>query len=228
MLEKSLEYVLPHFNERPEAVPIDTIIIHYTGKKDCVSWYLEALEIEVSAHYLISKQGKIFSVVPEHLRAWHAGKSFWRGQEKVNDFSIGIELDNNGNEPFPMEQMNSLVKLSHELITRYPINPLKVLGHSDVAPNRKRDPGKFFDWAYLAQNNIGVMPTKSALTISDTRKIQEMLSQYGYKIDVTGEIDQQTSDVMQAFNDHFNQECKTHWDEYSQGALHELLGYLLK
>jgi N-acetylmuramoyl-L-alanine amidase len=228
MLEKSLEYVLPHFNQRPESVLIDTIVIHYTGKKDCVSWYLEALEIGVSAHYLISKQGKIFAVVPEHLRAWHAGESSWMGREKVNDFSIGIELDNNGNEPFSIEQMLYLVKLIQELIAKYSISHLRVLGHSDVAPSRKRDPGKLFDWKFLAKNNIGIIPPKTALAIPETRKIQEMLAQYGYKIEITGEFEQQTLNVMQAFNDHFNQECTTHWDDYSQGALNELLSYLLK
>lgn len=226
MLKKSNRFSLPHFNERPPNSNIDTIVIHYTEKKDIITWYNEALEIGVSAHYLISKQGEIYSVVSDNFRAWHAGESFWRGRNNVNDFSIGIELDNNGKEPFSNLLMHTLSQLCHELISIYPINKFNIVGHSDVAPSRKADPGKFFDWNFLAQNNIGIMPPiLLEAGIKNITTIQRMLADYGYKIDISGIKDQQTINVMKAFNMHFNQNCKEEWNKNSQGILEYLLKY---
>ena len=203
---------------------IDTIVIHYTEKKDDLDWHLAALELKVSAHYLINKNGKIFSVVPDHLRAWHAGESCWRGREKVNDFSIGIELDNNGREEFSKALMDSLIALCHELIKLHPIDQYNIIGHSDVAPGRKGDPGKLFNWKLLAENGIGIMPKKLVeASIPETKVIQKMLAEYGYNIDITGEMDQRTLNVMKAFNEHFNQKCLEDWDINSQAALVSLL-----
>lgn len=225
MLQRSLEYRSPNFNERPENTKIDTIVIHYTEKKDDITWHLEALELKVSAHYLINREGKIFSVVPDHLRAFHAGKSFWRGREKVNDFSIGIELDNNGKEKFSSSLMKSLISLCNELTQKHPIDPHNIIGHSDVAPGRKSDPGRLFDWRLLAENGIGLMPKNLVPTtvIPNIEAVQKMLSEYGYKIEVTGVLDQKTLDVMKAFNEHFNQECLKNWDIKSQIMLESLL-----
>ncbi|MCT4635647.1 MAG: N-acetylmuramoyl-L-alanine amidase [Rickettsiales bacterium] len=225
MLPKSLEYRSPNFNERPENTKIDTIVIHYTEKEDDVTWHLEALELKVSAHYLINREGKVFSVVPDHLRAFHAGKSFWRGREKVNDFSIGIELDNNGKENFSDALMDSLISLCKELIYKHPIDPFNIIGHSDVAPGRKSDPGRLFDWDLLAKNGIGVMPKNLVPTtvIPNIEAIQMMFSEYGYKIEVNGVLDQSTLDVMKAFNEHFNQRCLENWDIKSQMMLESLL-----
>lgn len=228
MLQKSLEYISPNFNDRPENTKIDTIVIHYTEKKDDITWHLEALELKVSAHYLINREGKIFLVVPDHLRAFHAGKSFWRGREKVNDFSIGIELDNNGKEEFSSPLMSSLISLCDELIHKHPIDPFNIIGHSDVAPGRKSDPGRLFDWELLAKEGIGVIPKNFIPTtvIPDIKTIQSMLSKYGYKIDITGVLDQVTLDVMKAFNEHFNQKCSKEWDIKSQMMLESLLNSL--
>lgn len=227
MLQKSLEYRSPNFNERPENTKIDTIVIHYTEKEDHLAWHLEALELKVSAHYLINREGKVFSVVPDNLRAFHAGKSFWRGREKVNDFSIGIELDNNGKEKFSEALMNSLISLCKELIYKYPIDPFNIIGHSDVAPGRKSDPGRLFDWNLLAKNGIGVMPRNLAPTtvMPNIETIQRMFSKYGYGIEITGILDQRTLDVMKAFNEHFNQQCPNNWDIKSQMMLEALLIY---
>lgn len=224
MLKKSYEFNLPHFNERPKEAIIDTIVIHYTEKIDDTSWYKAALEIGVSSHYLINKQGKIYSVVPDNFRAWHAGESFWRGRKKINDCSIGIELDNNGQEAFSKNLMASLIELCHELILNHPIDPFNIIGHADIAPGRKSDPGKLFDWRLLAQNSIGIMP-KNLLqtTIPDIKVVQSMLAEYGYKIDITGIKDQKTLDVMHAFNEHFNQQCSKNWDLNSQMMLEALL-----
>lgn len=228
MLQKSLEYISPNFNERPDNTKIDTIVIHYTEKRDDITWHLEALELKVSAHYLINREGKIFSVVPDHLRAFHAGKSFWRGRDKVNDFSIGIELDNNGKEEFSGPLMGSLMSLCHELMRNHPIDQSNIIGHSDVSPGRKSDPGRLFDWEMLAEEGIGIIPKNFILTtvIPDIKTIQSMLGKYGYKIDATGILDQVTLDVMKAFNEHFNQECLQNWDMKSQMMLESLLNSL--
>lgn len=223
MLKKNYSFTLPHFNERPIGSIINTIVIHYTEKKDFITWYNEALKIGVSAHYLISKQGEIYSIVEDHFRAWHAGESFWRGKDKLNDFSIGIELDNNGKEAFSSLLMDSLIKLCKDLISNYPIDQFNVIGHSDVSPQRKSDPGRFFDWKLLAENNIGVMPPSLELEIPNIITIQKMLFNYGYKIQISGIKDEQTINVMRAFNMHFNQDCEDHWDKKSQGALWSVL-----
>lgn len=219
----------PNYDQRPNNTIIDTIIIHHTKMPDYIS-ALKRLcdpEAKVSAHYLINKQGEIFLLVADDLRAFHAGVSYWRGREKVNDFSIGIELDNNGEEEFSSELMNSLIELCHKLINSYPIDKFNVIGHSDVAPGRKDDPGALFDWVLLAQNNIGVMPEKSgAKEIPDIKIIQTSLAKYGYKIEITGQKDQQTLNVMKAFNEHFNQKCGEDWNLNSQGMLEELIKLL--
>ena len=230
MLKKNKFYTSPNFEQRPTGVKIDTIIIHYTEMKDDVS-ALERLcnkEAKVSAHYLINKQGTIFALIPESLRAWHAGISYWKGRDKVNDFSIGIELDNNGNEEFSSPLMNSLISLCQELIKTHPINPFYILGHSDIAPDRKTDPGRYFNWEILAKNNIGIYPNKlNKAEIANIKTIQTMLAEYGYKLEITGIIDQATLNVMRAFNEHFNQQCLDPWNERSQAMLNELI-YLLR
>lgn len=219
-------YISPNFGERPSETKIDTIVIHYTDMKDAKS----ALErlcdkiAEVSSHYLINKQGKIFSLVPDHLRAWHAGLSCWRGKEKVNDYSIGIELDNNGKEEFSKPLMNSLINLCHVLMKKHPIEQRNIIGHSDIIPPRKFDPGRLFDWKLLAKNGIGILPEVSSFEqISSILEIQKKLLQYGYKIEISGFIDQQTKDVMRAFNEHFNPACYQDWDERSQAILSALM-----
>ena len=178
-------------------------------------------EAKVSAHYLINKQGTIFALIPESLRAWHAGISYWKGRDKVNDFSIGIELDNNGNEEFSTPLMNSLISLCQELIKTHPINPFYILGHSDIAPDRQTDPGRYFNWEILAKNKL------NKAEIANIKTIQTMLAEYGYKLEITGIIDQATLNVMRAFNEHFNQQCLDPWNERSQAMLNELI-YLLR
>lgn len=219
-------YTSPNFGERPSGIKIDTIVIHYTDMKDAKS-ALERLcdkDAEVSSHYLIDKQGQIFSLVPDHLRAWHAGLSCWRGREKVNDYSIGIELDNNGKEEFSKDLMDSLINLCHFLIKKHPIEQRNIVGHSDIIPPRKFDPGRLFDWKLLAKNGIGIFPEAGSLEqISSILKIQQKLLRYGYKIEVNGLLDQQTKDVMRAFNEHFNQDCYQDWNEKSQAILFALM-----
>ncbi len=226
MLKKNYKFISPNFGLRPAGMPIDTIIIHYTEMKNDISAleHLCDIKTEVSSHYLINKKGEIFSLVPDHLRAWHAGPSCWRNREKVNDFSIGIELDNNGKEEFSVPLIKSLIKLCHELIQAHPIDQFNIIGHSDIVPSRKFDPGRLFNWQMLAENGIGIFPNAlEEVDIPETLLIQNMLERYGYKIELTGVMDQLTIDVMRAFNEHFNPLSYEVWNKKSQAMLQALL-----
>ncbi|MCB1650820.1 MAG: N-acetylmuramoyl-L-alanine amidase [Alphaproteobacteria bacterium] len=151
-------YTSPNFEGRAEGQAPSMILIHYTGMQTG----REALErlcdpaAKVSAHYVIEEDGRIFALVSEDKRAWHAGVSCWEGQTDINSLSIGIELVNPGHEwgyrPFPPAQMQSLAALCKDIMARHEIKT--VLGHSDVAPDRKQDPGELFDWAWLAAQGI--------------------------------------------------------------------------
>ena len=152
----------PNYNERPAGTEIKSIIIHYTGMKDAQS-ALDRLcnhESEVSAHYTIDEDGTTYKHVDPYYRAWHAGKSKWGHYENFNDFSIGIELVNPGHEhgyrPFPEDQIEVLIDLLRDLERRFPIDLNLVLGHSDIAPGRKRDPGRLFPWDRLVEENLAI------------------------------------------------------------------------
>ena len=151
----------PNHGPRPDGCAVDMVILHYTGMPDAAG-ALERLcdrEAGVSAHYLVERDGAVTALVPEHRRAWHAGVASWRGATDINDRSIGIELVNPGHRwgylPFPPEQMSALVALCREIVARHAIDPGRILGHSDVAPARKSDPGELFDWRGLAHEGVG-------------------------------------------------------------------------
>lgn len=154
---KSLNY-----EERPKGVEPNILLMHYTGMEsmEAARERLSDPESKVSAHYLVDEDGRVFDLVHHKKRAWHAGVSFWRGETDINSYSIGIEIVNPGHEfgyrPFPKEQMQAVLKLSREMMDVYDID--HVLAHSDVAPERKQDPGELFDWQWLAQNGVGYWP----------------------------------------------------------------------
>ena len=142
----------PNFDKRPKGQKIKSIIIHYTGMKDFQSALKRLCDkkSKVSCHYLIGRNGQIINLVNESYRAWHAGISYWRGVKNINNCSIGIELENPGHEfgykSFTKRQMLSLIYLCKKIKKKYNIDPDWVLGHSDIAPKRKKDPGNKFDW----------------------------------------------------------------------------------
>ncbi|MCB2084799.1 MAG: N-acetylmuramoyl-L-alanine amidase, partial [Sphingomonadaceae bacterium] len=164
ILNINKEFCSHNWDERPLDAVIDTLVLHYTGMPTA----LEALErlcepqSKVSAHYLIDEDGVVFLLVPEEKRAWHAGVSYWRGRENINHYSIGIELVNPGHafgyRPFPEPQMRALLVLCEALHNRHPIDPRNVVGHSDIAPGRKQDPGELFEWKRLADKDFGLWP----------------------------------------------------------------------
>lgn len=209
----------PNHGERTEG-PVDILLLHYTGMPDherSLAWLCNP-QSGVSAHYFVCEDGRVFSLVPEDRRAWHAGRSRWGDTRDVNSRSIGIEIANAGHPgglpDFPDGQIAGVIALCRDIVGRHPIPPHRVLAHSDVAPGRKIDPGEKFPWTHLAAAGIGhwVEPEPLAAT-GDTSQpgesagsveaLQQMLALYGYGIEITGDLDRQTEAVVAAFQSHF-------------------------
>tara|TARA_Y100000590_G_C15553680_1_gene951914 strand:- start:56 stop:802 length:747 start_codon:yes stop_codon:yes gene_type:complete len=170
------------FGKRRKGTSIKYIIIHYTAMIDCA----EALRFlcdkknKVSSHFLISKNGKIYHLVDMKKRAWHAGKSFWKNIEDINSYSIGIELDNSGYlnnfENYSSKQINSLIKLIKNIVQKYNIDITNILGHSDISPYRKIDPGEKFPWKILKKHKLSYFPGK--ISEKTQRKIEKNLKKH--------------------------------------------------
>lgn len=165
---KLIDTPSPNFDERK--LPITMIVLHYTGMVDGESAIarLRDPDAKVSAHYLVAEDGTVLRMVDEEKRAWHAGRSHWRGITDVNSASVGIEIVNPGHEfgyrPFPDEQMSSVIPLVAEIKDRYQITRGNVVGHSDIAPARKQDPGELFPWHSLARLRLALpRPTKNLM-----------------------------------------------------------------
>jgi N-acetylmuramoyl-L-alanine amidase len=163
------ERLSPNHDDRPAGTPIDTLVLHYTGMQTAKAALDRLCDLtplpplpRVSCHYLVEEDGLVWQLVPEARRAWHAGVSFWRGNDTLNGRSIGIEIVNPGHEwgyrPFPALQMAAVADLCLDILGRHPIPACNVVAHSDVAPDRKQDPGELFDWEGLAANGIGLWP----------------------------------------------------------------------
>jgi N-acetylmuramoyl-L-alanine amidase len=177
----------PNFEPRRGADKPSLVVFHYTGMKDGPS----ALErlcdplSKVSAHYLVEEDGRVYKLVDEKMRAWHAGVAFWRGIDDVNSHSIGIEIVNPGHEfgyrPFPQRQMEAVRDLGVDIACRYKLGPRAFLGHSDIAPLRKQDPGELFDWKFLAQAGIGYWPEKTPeVKDMSVKEAEDLLCRIGY------------------------------------------------
>lgn len=208
----------PSPNHGERRLPVDMLVLHYTGMTSAEA-ALERLcdpAAEVSSHYLIDEDGRVFGLVEESRRAWHAGRSRWRRCDDVNSASIGIELVNPGHEfgyrTFPEAQMAALVTLCGAILARHAIPPRNVVGHSDVAPLRKQDPGELFDWLRLAAAGIGVWPRPvegrgrdlgPGDTGEDVERFQAALATWGYGLVADGRYGAETEAVMTAFQRHF-------------------------
>lgn len=173
----------PNFGPRRDGLVPELVVIHYTAMQSC-----EAAERalcdparEVSAHYLISEAGEVIALVDEAMRAWHAGAGSWAGREDVNSRSIGIELANDGATPFAAAQMDALERLLAGLLARWQIPPEGVIGHSDMAPGRKIDPGPRFDWQRLARQGLSVWPEIAGEEApTDERAFTKAARRFGY------------------------------------------------
>lgn len=231
------------FRSSREGTAIDMLVLHYTGTQTSE----EALDIlsgaagkEVSAHYTIDEDGSIYHHVPEDEKAWHAGISQWRGVYNVNASSIGIEIVNPGHEfgyrAFPKSQMLAVAELSQAIIARHHIPARNVVGHSDVAPSRKEDPGELFDWPWLATQGVGLWPDFCTRSISNinlllegdasdrVQSMQRRLAEYGYGVPQSGLFCPLTKSVVSAFQRHWRpQDISGQWDTDADARLDELL-----
>ena len=163
-----IEAPSPNFDDR--TLPITMIVLHYTGMVDGESAIARLRDpgAKVSSHYVVAEDGTVLRLVPEDKRAWHAGQSHWRDVDDVNSASIGIEIVNPGHEfgyrPFPDEQIEAVIRLVHDIKDRYQITRGNIVGHSDIAPARKRDPGELFPWSRLARLRLALpRPTRNLM-----------------------------------------------------------------
>lgn len=207
-----LTHTSPNFNFRADDRTPDMIILHYTGMKTgkAAVHHLRNPKAHVSAHYVVEEDGQVLSLVEEDKRAWHAGLSFWAGETDINSASIGIEIVNPGHEfgyrAFPERQMQAVTDLVLDIKARHGIADARILGHSDVAPARKQDPGELFDWKGLAAAGAGLwvnVGTDEALPDYDLEELQRRLVAFGYGLAVTGEMDIVTNQVITAFQRHW-------------------------
>lgn len=235
-----IEAPSPNFDARNK-VP-DMLVLHYTGMQTGEA-ALEQLrngerEGRVSSHYMVEEDGRIFRLVPEERRAWHAGVSFWKGEEGVNHASIGVEIVNPGHEfgyrPFPDVQIAAVIALIADIRTRWSIDDNRILGHSDVAPGRKQDPGELFPWKTLAEAGHGVWaeadpapgePLSEGAEGVGVFALQAGLTRLGYDCAPSGQFDAKTKDIVQAFQRHWVQ---SRWDGVADGRTRATLMAVLR
>ncbi|MHB2167577.1 N-acetylmuramoyl-L-alanine amidase [Alsobacter sp. R-9] len=209
----------PNQNERRDGRRPDMIVLHYTGMVDAASAVQRLTNplAEVSSHYLVFEDGRIFQLVSEAARAWHAGVSIWAGERDLNSSSIGIEIVNPGHDggypDYPAVQVDAVSALCRDIAERHRIPAVRILAHSDIAPLRKADPGEKFPWHRLAADGVGhwVPPAAASEGRSFARgdegqpiqALQALLRMYGYGIEITGVFDDLTEAVVTAFQRHF-------------------------
>jgi N-acetylmuramoyl-L-alanine amidase len=212
----------PNHDERAQGTAIDILLLHYTGMETTAA-AIERLSdpsAKVSAHYVIDEGGQVLQLVPEARRAWHAGLSSWEGATDINSRAIGIEIGNSGHSfgypDFPDAQIEAVIALCRDIVARRRIRADRVLAHSDVAPQRKSDPGEKFPWARLHRAGVGqwaapVLAAGAAVCGPGDRgaavaALQDALKRYGYGIEANGRYDDLTVAVVTAFQRHFRPE----------------------
>lgn len=214
---KITDHFSPNCHARSSRV--NSLVLHYTDmlSADAAIELLCDPKTKVSSHYLIDKQGKIFRLVEEDKVAYHAGVSYWRGQEGLNESSIGIEIDNYGHafgpEPFPQLQIKGLVELLNDIRSRHSIKDTHIVAHSDIAPLRKKDPGELFPWAHLHQKGHGIWvppkeqdlksPSFGMVSGAMLMNTQKLLRKIGYDVPENGILDEKIKAIITAFQRHF-------------------------
>ena len=208
----------PSPNLDARTAPPDILVLHYTGMKTGP----EALDrlrdpvAKVSSHYMVEEDGRIFRLVPEERRAWHAGVSYWKGERNINGVSIGVEIVNPGHEfgyrPFPDAQIEAVISLVTDIRSRWQIGDDRIVGHSDVAPARKDDPGELFPWKRLAQAGHGLwvettpapgLPLAEGEESTAVFALQAGFTRLGYDLPPSGRFDADTKAVVTAFQRHW-------------------------
>jgi N-acetylmuramoyl-L-alanine amidase len=230
----------PNHGERADLRKPDMILLHYTGMgtADAALDWLCREESQVSSHYFVFEDGRVLQLVPEERRAWHAGKSSWQKQGDINSLSIGIEIANAGHPGglphFPDAQVAAVIELCRDCGDRWSITPERVLGHSDVAPVRKVDPGERFPWGRLHAQGVGHWVEPAPISGGrffqkgdvgqPIEALQSMLSLYGYGTEINGEFTTQLEGDVAAFQRHFRQERVDGIADFSTiDTLHRLL-----
>ena len=238
----------PNFGTRYDGKTIDSIVLHYTGMRNgpaAEDWLCDPAS-GVSSHYLVHEDGRAVQMVREVDRAWHAGIGCWHGERDMNSVSVGIEIVNRGHldgaegdelDPFPDAQIETVIALCEDVVRRWTIDPNRVLGHSDLAPHRKRDPGEAFPWGRLCEHGIG--PCVDPEPIGGGRflqrgeagepvaALQAMLAMLGFEIEPTGRFCEHTEVTVRAFQRHWRPErIDGVADASTVTTLHRLLGHI--
>jgi N-acetylmuramoyl-L-alanine amidase len=230
----------PNFNGR-KGKAISHIILHYTGMQsgEAALARLCDPQAEVSAHYVVFQEGQITQCVDENMRAWHAGLSCWQGERDMNSTSIGVEIVNKGHEwgyeEFPPAQIEALISLCQDIKTRHALPKHNILGHSDIAPKRKEDPGEKFPWGMLATHGLG-FPLPVCTPSSEVRyalhdeglpvrALQSLFARFGYDCPINGVYEAETQSVVRAFQRHFR---PTNFDGVLDGETLAVLKFLLE
>jgi len=222
---KVIDKLSPNFDDR--TLPVSLLILHYTGMEtgEAALARLCDEKAKVSAHYMVEEDGRIFRLVDDDKRAWHAGVSEWRGESNINSASIGVEIVNGGHDwpaqggllpAYPDVQINAVIALCKDIMARHNIASHNVLGHSDIAPARKIDPGEHFPWAGLAAAGVGIWPAnrdEDRRTLFDIGMrdrgvaiLQSGLAQIGYGARISGEYDNATAQIIKALQRRFRPE----------------------
>jgi N-acetylmuramoyl-L-alanine amidase len=211
-----IEAPSPNFDAR--TAPPDILVLHYTGMQtgEAALARLRDPEAKVSSHYMVEEDGRIFRLVAEERRAWHAGVSFWKGQRNINGVSIGVEIVNPGHEfgyrPYPEAQIAAVTALVADIRTRWTIDDGHIVGHSDVAPDRKDDPGELFPWKRLAEAGHGLWaeaPAAPGAPLGEGEEgagvfaLQAGFTRLGYDLPPSGQYDAHTTAVVRAFQRHW-------------------------
>ena len=228
----------PNFDAR--TAPPDMIVLHYTGMPtgDAALAKMCDPAAKVAAHYMVEEDGRVFALVDEARRAWHAGVSFWQGHRDINAISVGVEIVNPGHEfgyrPFPDAQIDAVIELVADIRTRWDIPDERILGHSDVAPSRKEDPGELFPWRRLAEAGHGIWaepaPAPGMALVSGDEgpgvfALQAGLTKLGYDCVTSGTYDAATASIVTAFQRHWVQ---SRFDGAADGATRARLMALLR
>jgi N-acetylmuramoyl-L-alanine amidase len=230
----------PSPNFEPRIGAPDTVVLHYTGMptgEEALA-RLRDPESKVSSHYVVEEDGRVFRLVPEERRAWHAGVSFWKGARDLNTASIGVEIVNPGHEfgyrPFPDAQIAAVIELVGDIRSRWMVEDGHIVGHSDIAPDRKEDPGELFPWKRLAQAGHGLWvepPPAPGLPLAEGEEgagvfaLQAGFTRLGYDCAPSGKFDAHTTAVVRAFQRHWVQ---TRFDGVADGETRARLIGLLR
>lgn len=233
----------PNCSNRKLNATIDSIVIHHTRMAD-LTVAIDRLcdrHAQVSAHYVIAKNGDIYQLVAEENKAWHAGTSFWRGRDSLNDYSIGIELENTGEEPFMPPQIEALIYLCKDIMKRHNIDLRNIVAHADIAPDRKDDPNIHFPWKALADHGIGIFPAIDVVnnneilfslgdSVAKIPEVRHKLAEFGYRLEITNQYDNQMNEVIMAFKRRFCPEsfALAGWDKIADSKLNHLYEIIKK